>query len=125
MALYKEVELDNGVTTKYHRVVSINSVLNVSSVIEVASYTSKDKRQEEIDQMKYAKDALAKALKEAADAMESGEQVPSAVETMPPINVFINTSIIDLPYQPGISPENVYNVLKSTESCFLFGAEDA
>ena len=48
MALKKEIVLDSGVITKYHRIVSINNVTNVCSIIEVASYTSEEKRNEEM-----------------------------------------------------------------------------
>ena len=47
MALNKLIILDNGITVNYHRIVSINNIVNKSSIIEVASYTSKEKRQEE------------------------------------------------------------------------------
>lgn len=47
MALIKEIILDNGITTNYHRIVSVNNITNLKSIIEVASYTSKEKREEE------------------------------------------------------------------------------
>ena len=47
MALIKKIELDNGVTVNYHRIVSFNKITNNSNIIEVASYTSKEKREEE------------------------------------------------------------------------------
>lgn len=47
MGLLKTIELNNGITLKYHRIVSVNNVTNQESIIEVASYTSKDKREEE------------------------------------------------------------------------------
>ena len=49
MALIKKIELENGVVVNYHRIVSINKITNKSIVLEVASYTSKEKRQEEIE----------------------------------------------------------------------------
>lgn len=52
MALEKNIISNNGVTTKYHRIVSINKIINICDIIEVASYTSKSKRQEEIDAIK-------------------------------------------------------------------------
>lgn len=51
MALQKAIELDSGVTVNYHRVVSVNNITNVKSIIEVASYTSAAKRQEEITKL--------------------------------------------------------------------------
>lgn len=35
MAIIKSIELENGITVSYHRVVSVNNVTNVSSIIEV------------------------------------------------------------------------------------------
>lgn len=49
MALIKEIELDNGVIVNYHRIVSLNKITNSSNIVEVASYISKQKRQEEIN----------------------------------------------------------------------------
>ena len=47
MAIIKSIELENGITVSYHRVVSVNNITNVSSIIEVGSYTNKAKREEE------------------------------------------------------------------------------
>ena len=43
MAILKAIELQNGITVNYHRVVSVNNVTNHASIIEVASYTNKAK----------------------------------------------------------------------------------
>lgn len=85
MALIKEIELNNGVKVNYHRVVSINKIINVQNVIEVASYTSKEKRQEEIER--------------------NGQEM----------NVFIHTSYISTEYNANINIENVYDYLKTLE----------
>lgn len=47
MALLKEIELNNGVVVKYHRLVSINKITNHSTILEVASYINEQKRNEE------------------------------------------------------------------------------
>lgn len=52
MALIKEIELENGVKVNYHRIVSVNSITNQKTLIEVASYTSKSKREEEKEAIK-------------------------------------------------------------------------
>ena len=52
MAIKKEIELDNGVIVKYHRIVSINKITNQSNIIEIASYTTEEKRKEEIEYYK-------------------------------------------------------------------------
>lgn len=40
MALEKAVELSNGVEVRYHRIVSVDTVVNVQCTVEVASYPS-------------------------------------------------------------------------------------
>ena len=47
MAIAKAMELENGVTVRYHRVVSITTVVNLQTTIEVRSYTTEGKRAEE------------------------------------------------------------------------------
>lgn len=87
MALNKEIVLDNGVTTNYHRIVSINNITNVTTVIEVASYTSKEKRQEEIEAIKNAKE----------------------------MNIFIDTNYINKDYEENFTIEKAYEYLKTLD----------
>jgi hypothetical protein len=47
MAIKKKIQLENGIITNYHRIVSLNKIINNSNIIEVASYTSEEKRKEE------------------------------------------------------------------------------
>lgn len=47
MALYLRKTLGNGVAVEYHRVVRVDGMTNVQTTIEVASYTSAEKRAEE------------------------------------------------------------------------------
>lgn len=94
MAILKEIELDNGVTVNYHRVVSVNNITNHASIIEVASYTTKDKRLEE------------------KTALENGEGM----------NVFINTEYMNIPYDAEMNVVSAYEYLKTTEK--FEGCED-
>ena len=94
MALKKEIELDNGVITNYHRIVSINKVTNITNVIEVASYTNEQKREEE-------KEAIEKGLE---------------------MNIFINTEYINAEYNETITIEETYEYLKTLDK--YKGAED-
>lgn len=55
MGLCKNIEQSNGVVTNYHRIVSMNVITNVQNIIEVASYTSQEKREEEINALKNGK----------------------------------------------------------------------
>jgi len=87
MALKKEIVLDNGVTTKYHRIVSINNVTNVCSIIEVASYTSEEKREEE------------------KNAIKNSEEM----------NVFIDTAYINKEYEEDFTIEQAYDYLKTLD----------
>lgn len=49
MGIYKEIEASSGITFKYHRVLSLMSIVNRQNCIEVARYTSADKRAEEAE----------------------------------------------------------------------------
>lgn len=94
MAVIKEIELENGIIVNYHRVVSVNNITNVSSVIEVGSYTSKSKREEE-------KEKIA----------QHG-----------PMDIFIGTEYISIPYEETLNVVGAYEYLKTTEK--FEGAED-
>ena len=87
MALIKEIEISNGVKVNYHRVVSVNNITNFVSVIEVASYTSKAKRQEE-------KDALANHVD---------------------MDVFIHSEYLEMPYDEELDVSSSYDYLKTLE----------
>ncbi len=87
MALQKEIELDNGVIINYHRIVSINKITNHSIVLEVAGYTSKAKREEEIEKL------------------ATGEE----------FNIYIDTNYMSVPYDEETTIKNWYDYLKTTE----------
>ena len=87
MALKKEIELDNGVVVNYHRIVSINKITNSSNIIEIASYTNKEKRQQEVE----------------------------ALENATPMNVFIHTEFLNKEYDENESIQDVYIYLKTIE----------
>ena len=98
MALSKQIELENGITVNYHRIVSINKITNDSNVIEVASYTSQEKREKEREY--YNSEEIDKSM-----------------------NVFIDTTYINKEYEENETIEDVYNYLKTTEK--FKDAEDA
>lgn len=87
MALQKEIILDNGITVNYHRVVSVNNITNHASIIEVASYTSKEKREEE-------KEKLA---------------------NNEPMNIYIETEYISTEYVETMNVVNAYDYLKQID----------
>ena len=87
MALIKEIELDNGVVVRYHRIVSINKITNNCNLIEVASYTTEDKRKEEIEKI------------------DNGEEM----------DIFINTNYITVPYNEDQTIKQCYDYLKTTD----------
>ncbi len=104
MALAKEIELPNGVTVAYHRVVRTEVVTNVQTAVEVASYASAEARRRE-------KEALA-----------AGE----------PCDVYVATSVYAEPVDPGsidaygsapTTPAGAYGWLKRNISAFE-GATD-
>lgn len=47
MALQKEIETNTGIITNYHRILSINSIINKEIQIIVYSYANQNKRKEE------------------------------------------------------------------------------
>lgn len=100
MALSKAIELDNGIVTNYHRIVSINSIVNQQTIIEVASYINQNKREEESNALKTAK--------------ETGEY--------PETNVFIETEYITKDYDENDNIENCYDYLKTLDK--FKGAKD-
>ena len=85
MALIKEIELNNGVKVNYHRVVSVNNITNHASIIEIASYTSKEKREQE---------------KEAFERKEF-------------IDVFKETKFIEKEYEEDLNVVSAYEYLKT------------
>ncbi len=87
MGLIKKIELDNGIATNYHRIVSINNITNVSTVIEVASYISKDKREKE------------------KEAIKNGESM----------DIFIDTRLINKDYSENYDITKGYKFLKTLE----------
>jgi hypothetical protein len=100
MALNKEIELENGIIVNYHRIVSLNKITNHSNIIEVASYTSQEKRQEEQEQ----------------------EETNQETGVATPTNIFINTAYIEKEYNEQEDIEDVYSYLKTTE--MFSNAED-
>lgn len=87
MAILKQIELPSGIIVNYHRVVSVNNITNHASVIEVASYTSKAKREEEKDALLNHKD----------------------------MNVFIESEYVEIPYNKDLNVVSAYEHLKNTE----------
>lgn len=87
MGLYKEIEKQNGVITKYHRIVSMNIITNIQNLIEVASYTSKEKREQE------------------AIAIRDGIEH----------DVYIDTIYLSAPYEQDMTIERAYDWLKTNE----------
>lgn len=91
MALSKKIELNSGIITNYHRVVSVNIITNQQNIIEVASYISKEKREAE-------KTAL-------EQSQEKGEAVP--------FDIFIDAACIGCPYDQKMTIETAYDYLKT------------
>lgn len=100
MGLVHEQTLPSGIPVAYHRVVSLNVITNSQNVIEVASYTSKAKRQEE---------AAA-----ASTARETGEY--------PQTDVFIETRYFNAPYDQEMTVGGAYAWLKGQPA--FEGAQD-
>ncbi len=95
MAIIKNIELENGVVVNYHRVVSVDNITNISSIIEVASYTDKSKREEE----------------------------KQAIANSQPMNIFIDSKYLSVPYDSTLNVNTAYEYLKTTET-YSNGADD-
>lgn len=94
MALLKEIELENGIILNYHRIVTITKVTNHSTILEIAGYTSKEKRNQEIQQL------------------VSGEDVTP----------YIDTTFMSVPYDEKSTIKDWYTYLKTIDK--YSGAED-
>ena len=94
MALLKSIELDSGIVLNYHRIVTITKITNHSIVLEIAGYTSKAKREQEVQQFK------------------NGEE----------ITVYVDTSFMSVDYDEKTTIKDLYTYLKTTEK--YSGAED-
>ena len=93
MALLKKIELENGIIVNYHRIVSINKITNNAVIIEVGSYTSEEKRQEELDYY-------------------------NSTEENKSMNVFVDTTFINKEYSETETIKDLYNYLKTTDKFF-------
>lgn len=85
MALQKAIELDNGVIVNYHRIFSLTKRTNIAVWLEIHSYISKAKRDEE---------------KEAEQQEET-------------IYPFKNCFSIEAPYDENKEIEDYYDYLKT------------
>lgn len=94
MAIRKEITISNGVVLNYHRITSLNIITNCANIINVSSYTSEEKRKEEQD----------------------------AVENAEPMNVYIESAIIEHPYDANMNIIEAYEYIKSLPE--FEGAED-
>jgi hypothetical protein len=94
MALLKTIELDSGIVVNYHRIVAITKVTNHATILELASYTSKQKREQEINQL------------------ENNEE----------ITVYTDTTFMSVPYDEKTTIKDWYDYLKTTNK--YSGAED-
>ena len=95
MALLKTIELDSGIILNYHRIVAITKITNHTTVLEVAGYASKEKREQEIQQFNNRED----------------------------ITVYIHKCFMNVDYDETTTIKDWYDYLKTTEK--YKDAEDA
>lgn len=100
MALYKEIELGNGLVVRYHRISSIINTTNVETIIRLVSYPSAEKRQEELDW-----------LEKRRTQIESNENV----DDVEPMNVFSVGTGITIPYDENMNIQSAYKYLKTLD----------
>ena len=94
MALLKTIELESGIVLGYHRIVSITKITNCATVLEIASYANKEKREQEREQLKN-------------------------METVTP---YIDSTFVGVDYDEASTIKDWYAYLKTTEK--YKGAED-
>lgn len=87
MALVKNITLENGITLGYHRVVSVQNITNQLSMIEIASYVNKSKREEE-------------KLK---------------LELDQPMNIYISSDYLSTTYDKDLNVDSAYAYLKTLD----------
>lgn len=87
MALIKSITLPNGIIVEYHRVVSVNNITNHSSIIEIASYTGKEKRDEE----------------------------KAAIKNKEPMDIYIKSRYRTIPYEKELNVDSAYEYLKTLD----------
>ena len=104
MGLLKNIEQDNGITLSYHRVVSVTETTNINNTIEIKSYLNKNQRLKE-----KSYDELVEKGKNNLLTDEETEIVKNG------INLYTDTSYIDLPYDDTMTIANAYEYLKTTD----------
>lgn len=90
MALQKEITLDNGIIVKYHRIVNTSILVNNSITLEIGSYINEIQRNKE--------------KQTVVNPYGDNE-----------INIFINTTYINMPYKESITIEEAYDYLKTLD----------
>lgn len=108
MALKKEIKLENGIALNYHRITSFNKITNVANDVEISSYTDENQRMKEKEyQQVQAKNVNLKEneqlTKEEQDILNNG------------IDVYVNSTYYQLPYDENQTIEDIYKYLKTTE----------
>lgn len=87
MGIIKDNELPNGVNLSYYRIVSLMTIVGVQTVIELAGYTSQEKREE--------------------------EQASIADPEATMCDVYVDTQYISVDYDPDFSVNKAYALLKA------------
>lgn len=90
MALKKKIKNKNDIELSYHRIVSLNKITNQTNILEVASYIDGEQRQIELDYY-------------------------NSTDPNKYMNVFIDTSFLNCPYDETKTIEEYYDYLKTTE----------
>ena len=93
MGLSKEITAPNGIPLNYHRITSITIITNVQNIVEVSSYTSQEKREEE---------------RAMIEALASGDNEASC-------DVYIDTEYISMEYDPDMTVASAYGAIKELD----------
>ena len=91
MGFTKQIEKPSGMLFNYHRIVSVVAITNMQNIIEVGSYASAKKRQDEI---------------ECAARMTAGDTTAEPT-------VLVDATYISCPYDPTMTVDSAYEYILS------------
>lgn len=101
MAIEKPITMNNGVVLSYHRIFTMNIVVNREILIEITSYLSKKERDKEKEVYSFYKNATNEEL----HLMDSNNS--------PTYNGYTYTEFVSVPYDETFSIVKAYDYIKT------------
>lgn len=113
MALLKDITLDSGIVVGYHRISSVTITTNVQNVITVISYTSLDKRNEEMEWLANQRRRIELMNKLDNGAGLNYEESQFVNDEQEAMNVFMISNSFVVPYDESADIASAYSYLKT------------